>query len=128
MASKVLLIKEPLQALDECKNASCYQDVKIEKDLTVDEIFEQMRMCLDYVNATGPLYDDLLSAVEYVHEQSSVTIDDLITRLESDDNEKVRNLLHKIISIQHELEDNHRATVKKSDENYANVAKELAME
>lgn len=125
IASKVLLIKEPLEQLDECKNESCYRDVKIEMDLTVEEIAEQMKMCLDHAKAIGPLYIELLKAVQYLHERSTKTIDELIEQLKSNQSSTIRGLLHKIISIEQKLGEGQSVIVKKKDKNIANFAKQL---
>lgn len=103
-ASKVLMIKEPLEALDQCKDASCYNDVDIEMELSVDEIDEQMKKCLDHAKATGPLYVELLKVIEYCNARSKETLDELIEKLKSDNSEEIRNFLHQIIEIEHKSE------------------------
>lgn len=125
IATKVLLIKEPLEALDECKNESCYRDVDIEMELTTEEIAEQMQKCLEYAKAVGPLYDELLKAIEYLYERSKDSVEKLIVKLKSDTSETIRNLLHKIISFEHKLENDHHIKVKKDEKNIADFAAEL---
>lgn len=124
-ASKVLLIKEPLEALDKCTNSSCYNDVEIEMELTVEEIADQMKKCLDQANASGPLYDDLLKVIEYVDVRTKSSIDMLIDKLNSDDNGISRETLHKLITIAHKLEDGDSVTVNQKDRNIAEFVKEL---
>lgn len=128
IATKVLLVKEPLEALDECKDESCYKDVEIEMELTTEEVDEQMRKCLEFYNATGPLYDDLLKAIGFLHERSLSTIDELIANLKSNNSEKLRNLLHKIISMEKQLAENRKIKVNRKDKTLADFARELVSE
>lgn len=114
-ASKVLLIKEPLEALDECKNASCYDDVGIDVDLAVDEIAEQMKKCLDSANATGPLYDELLNVINYCNISSKKTIEELIEKLKSDNNETIRKILHQIIELERKSENDGSVEIHPDD-------------
>lgn len=124
-ASKVLLIKEPLEALDKCTNSSCYNDVDIEMELTVEEIADQMKKCLDQAEASGPLYEDLLKVIEYIDVRSKSSIDMLIDKLKSDDNEISKETLHKLIIIAHKLEDGDSVTVNLEDRNIVEFVKEL---
>ncbi|XP_031640907.1 uncharacterized protein LOC116352447 [Contarinia nasturtii] len=124
-ATKVLLIKEPLEALNECKNASCYSDVGIEMELTVEEIAEQMQRCLDQAHATGSLYTELMKAIEYCNKRSKMQLDQLIDKLKSDNSAVIQNILHRIIAIEQKLENQHRAIVKKRDKNIIDFIKEL---
>lgn len=125
IATKVLLIKEPLEQLDECKNEPCYRDVEIEMELTVEEIDDQVQKCLDHANANGPLYNELLKSIQYLQERSKNSIEELIENLKSDHSDTIRGLLHKIISIEHKLEDGQNVTVKKKEKNIADFARNL---
>lgn len=124
-ATKVLLIKEPLEALNECKNTECYRDVGIEMELTVEEIAEQMQRCLDQAHATGQLYAELLKAIEYCNKRSKMHLDDLIAKLKSDDSNDIRNILHQIIDIEQKLQYQPMVVVNKKDKNFIDFIKEL---
>lgn len=124
-ASKVLLIKEPLEALDGCDSSPCYNDVDIEMELTIEEIVDQMKKCLDYVNARGPLYDDLINVIKFVDVHSKTTIDMLIDKLKTNNKGIYKKTLHQLITIERKLENGSSVTVNRKNEHIVEFVKKL---
>lgn len=104
IASKVLLFKEPLEALDKCQNSSCYNDVKIEMDLTVDEILEQTKICLIDAESNVEFYNKFENMIEKSDFLLKSCIENLIKKMESKPDE-VHPLLSQILWIVRQIED-----------------------
>lgn len=99
ICNKVLLFKEPLEALKKCTNSKCFDDVQFDLDLAYDEILIQTKVCLVASKINIERYNQFVELIELVNGLFINNVEKLIKKLRIEPSGQDHDTLNKIQSI-----------------------------